>query len=169
MSIGFDVIGNPPARKPGTPQSRLRGLAEAAICAGRSGRFRVRVAAALAALTAPLLLPGTPRDYALGFVSGHGVYVPDCVVHWPDDVRNSAVVTHDFRIYNLRNRPLRVQADPSCGCITMSWRATSVPALSWTSFRVSVPFDPGPNRADCDIVIRTDRPVDPYLFFFFVP
>lgn len=125
-------------------------------------RLLLSLALALALLVP---FPNAVHDYAYGLVFTKGVYVPnnDFLVGQP---QTGQTISHTFRVFNLRPRLLVVHAEPSCGCIRVSWRDARLAPFTWKNFTMAVPeksLIPGVPKV---VALRTNRTDAPFLFTY---
>lgn len=109
-----------------------------------------------------LCLPTVVRDYAYGLIWTNGVFIPNSVYVHSDSKAHT--ILHTFRLFNLRSKPLTVSIEPSCGCVGVSWRKTTVLPFGWCSIDAEMEVHkPGEQQ---NIAFHTSDPRKSYLFAF---
>lgn len=75
------------------------------------------------------------EDYAQAIVAPDGLYIPDARHVVPPEVTTSDYA-HTFRLYNARPHWVSVEAQPDCGCTSISWKKTRIAPFAWLLPRI---------------------------------
>lgn len=118
-----------------------------------------------------LLFHGVIQDYAHGLFESDGIYIPNQTYKFLDQDRGH-ILSHTFRIYNLRPRRLAVRVEPDCGCTSLSWRNKIIAPFSWQNFtatmRMPESAKPSDERTVIGITVHTDSRAKSLMFAFLV-
>lgn len=103
-------------------------------------------------------------DYAYGFAKGKSVFIPNSDFR-ATGTASGVMLSHSFRIYNLRPHWLEVEAEPDCGCTVTSWHEAVITPFGWKSLSVETRAKPKeePERS-VNIAIRTNNVQERYVF-----
>ena len=104
---------------------------------------------------------GIIGDVAYGLAKTDGIYIPRATYTVPSG--SSGEVAHVFRIYNLQRQPLQLQAEPDCGCTSLSWQKASIAPFRWKDITAKMEVNPGQSQS-VTIAFDTKRREKPYLF-----
>jgi len=126
-----------------------------------------RIASMLIALGgAMLLFRSTVSDYISGVSAPDGIYIPNSNYRFEKGEVTSGMYRHTFRIYNLRPRLLRMEAQPDCGCTTVSWKTAIVPPLGWKDVTAQIKAVNSDRGSSTSIGFHSDSRKQPWLFAF---
>ncbi len=103
------------------------------------------------------------EDYAQAIVAPDGLYIPDSRHVVPPEV-TTGDYAHTFRLYNARPQWVSVEAQPDCGCTSISWDKARVAPFGWKDVTAHMAVSKAPTGA-VNIAFRTDKQRD-YLFAF---
>ena len=132
---------------------------------GKSSVTRRKPALPLALMVigmAVVLFHGVMQEYAYGAFMTDGIYIPNSSHKAPSG--SFGEISHTFRIYNLRSRPLQVSAEPDCECTGVSWEKATVAPFGWKNLTAKMMVHRGETNKSVSIAIRTDRRDKPFLF-----
>lgn len=102
-------------------------------------------------------------EIAYGLTKTDGIYIPHATYTAP--ANSTGEVMHVFRIYNLQRQPLKLEAEPDCGCTGLSWQKASIAPFRWKDITAKMEVKPQRSQS-VTIVFRTNRREKPYLFAF---
>lgn len=134
-------------------------------------RSRCSAVVLLVVGTVMLLFGGTITDYARGLLAPDGIYIPNSTHRFAGEDDKRVVLSHTFRIYNLRPRRLSVQAEPDCGCSGVSWHNAVIAPFGWKDLTAKMEVKKSrqlQQGQSVGIALRTDSQQKPFLFAFLV-
>lgn len=124
-----------------------------------------RVMAGLLGVVGIFLLyhPECVDAYRQATTTPSGLYIPNQNYQFTrDEIKNGGIkLVHVFRVYNARPHWRLLEANPDCGCTSVSWQKAYVPPLSWVSITAVVPSKS--IRSGVGIVLSSDGP-DSYIY-----
>jgi len=125
---------------------------------------RSRLAGAvLIACGMAVLLPDAASDCLRAAVAPDGVYIPN--PNHKFAASQNGLVSHSFRIYNMRPHYLALEAQPDCGCTGVSWKRASVAPFRWKDITATVEArEVSERKASVLVALHTDLPNHPWLF-----
>ncbi len=102
------------------------------------------------------------EDYAQAIVAPDGLYIPDSRHVVPPEV-TTGDYAHTFRLYNARPYWVSVEAQPDCGCTSISWEKTRIAPFAWKDVTASLKLKKA-NSSSVAIAFKAQSASDDYLF-----
>lgn len=113
-----------------------------------------------------VLFRGTLTDYAHGMSVQDGIYIPNSNYHLSAEDAKEGVYSHTFRIYNLRPRLLTVEAQPDCGCTSVSWEKTTLLPFTWKDVTAQMRTNKSSSGSSVAVGFHSNSVRQPWLFAF---